>query len=124
MAGGVGATSRAAVILAAEEEAVGPAVVETQRVLGEVVGAIRNGRIYLRGSIFFVVYDTAGKVSGGGAERPKTLFVGQIKCQLHVGDCMVGLFHFSPILNGLGEDARFFKVVYRDTDDVFLVMGS
>jgi hypothetical protein len=64
MAGGAGATTRAAMVLAAEEEAVGPAVVEPQGILGEAVGAIGNGRIYLRGSIFFVVYDMAGKASG------------------------------------------------------------
>jgi hypothetical protein len=104
---------------------VGPTVVEPQWVLGEAVGAIGNGRIYLRGkgSIFVVADDTSGKTSGGRAERSKTLFVGQIKCCLHVGDCVVGLFYFSPILNGLGEDSRS-RLLMVTWTIVFSVMGS
>jgi hypothetical protein len=81
MAWGAGATIRAAVVLAAEEEAVGPAVVEPQWVLGKAEGAIGNGRIYLRGSIFFVVYDTAGRLATRtvGLRRFLVSLVAQVK---------------------------------------------
>jgi hypothetical protein len=116
---------RAAVILPAEEEAVGPTVVETHWVLGKAVGAVGNARICLRGrrSIFLVVDDTTCKASGRRAERSKTLFVGKVKCHFHVGNCVVNCWHFSPVLIGLGETSDFSRLLMVTRTMVFSVIG-